>query len=113
MHEQSLHSVRKAQRLLDAWNSRDFGALEAELRGRRGGDAAASGTGAHEQERLELLDSITDEMRQDLVRTPLGGRCGVRAETHIRLLEHLAMDGHHAAIRSEKLSVFPCSRLGR
>jgi hypothetical protein len=49
-------------------------------------------------------------MREYLTRPRIGERGEEYAETCLRLLEHLATSGEHAAIRSEKLSFFPCSR---
>jgi hypothetical protein len=55
---------------------------------------------AEEQERMDLLDGIAQQMRQDLPPD--------QSEVCFRLLEHLALSGNHPAIRSRKLAFFRC-----
>ncbi len=105
MLDRQRNSARRAQSVLDAWGQGDLGGLDAELLGIE--RATAIETRAEEHERLDLLDGVAAQMREYLA----GASCGAeRAETCVRLLEHLATSGQHEAIRSEKLSFFPCSR---
>jgi hypothetical protein len=99
------NSAHRAQSVLDAWGQGDLGGLDAELAGIE--HATAIETRADEQERLDLLDGVAAQMRDYLVGAIRGAEY---AETCVRLVEHLAASGPHAAIRSEKLSFFPCSR---
>jgi hypothetical protein len=47
------------------------------------------------------------------LRMPCRAEAGERTAVCFRLLQHLAATGEHAAIRSEKLSFFPCSQSDR
>ena len=109
MLDRQSNSARRAQSVLDAWRQRDLGVFDAELVGIK--RATAMETRAEEQERLELLEGIAAQMRDYLVGATCGATQGTeRAETCLRLVEHLATSGGRAAIRSEKLSFFPYSR---
>ena len=106
MRDQSPSSAQRARQLLDAWNQEDLSALEAESPA----EPNPSTVDTEEQERLELLDSITSQMRQSMFRKPLDADASQSIETYVRLLEHLATSGQHAPIRSEKLSFLPYSQ---
>ena len=113
MSDQQLNSTARARRILDAWERMDLRGIEAELAlaecdGTRTGNASCE-----EQERLDLLGAIARQIRQDSLRVPGRAEAGERTAVCFRLLQHLAATGEHAAIRSEKLSFFPCSQSAR
>jgi hypothetical protein len=90
------HSAERARNILDAWQRKDLDGLRAQLSlssGLTPGDA-------EEQERMDLLDGIAQQMRQDLPPN--------QSEVCFRLLEHLALSGNHPAIRPRKLAFFRC-----
>jgi len=97
MYTQRTGSAERARCILNAWERRDLASLGAELVLAHSDCAQAPGYDAEEQERLDLLDSIARQLQQ-----------GGRPEVCYRLLTHLALSGHHPAIRSKKLAVFPC-----
>jgi hypothetical protein len=103
-------STQQARSILAAWRRRDQSGLVAELRRTQLKCTGAAGLTAEEQERLELLDGIAAQMRQDL---HLPGPPSERAETCLHLLEHLAAGDQTLLIRSGKLSFFPYSRSAR
>jgi hypothetical protein len=89
-------SAGRARNILDAWQRKDLDGLRAQLslpNGLTPGDA-------EEQERMDLLDGIAQQMRQEFPPD--------QSEVCFRLLEHLAISGNHPAIRSRKLAFFPC-----
>ncbi|HVP48466.1 MAG TPA: hypothetical protein VMT32_17850 [Bryobacteraceae bacterium] len=102
MYTQRTGSAERARCILNAWEHRDLASLEAELVLAHSDCAQAPGHDSEEQERLDLLDSIAEQLERglpDVAGSP---------EICYRLLKHLALSGHHAAIRSKKLAVFPC-----
>jgi hypothetical protein len=66
------------------------------------------GDSSEEQERMELLDGIARQMQQDLPALLPAANRGDQPEVCFRLLEHLALSGHHPAIRPRKLAFFRC-----
>jgi hypothetical protein len=97
MYPQRTASAERARCILDAWDRRDLADFEAELSLAHSDCAHAPGHDFEEQERLDLLDGIARQLQQ-----------GGRPEVCYRLLTHLALSGHHPAIRSRKLAVLPC-----
>ena len=93
------NSAARARAILAAWQQRDLTRLEAEL------SLVPACNEIHdmsfeEQERMELLHDVASQLCH----------AGDPGEVCQRLLEHLARTGEHPAIRSEKLSFFPCSQ---
>jgi hypothetical protein len=111
MGDQQINSTGRARRILDAWERMDLAGIEAELALADG--AQTGGASCEEQERLDLLSAIARQIRQDSSRLPGRAEAGERTAVCFRLLQHLAATGEHAAIRSEKLSFFPCSQSAR
>lgn len=111
MGEQQINSTGRARRILDAWERMDLAGIEAELALADG--AQTDVASCEEQERLDLLSAIARQIRQDFSRLPGMAEAGERTAVCFRLLQHLAATGEHAAIRSEKLSFFPCSQSAR
>jgi len=89
------NSAAHARNILDAWQRKDLAGLRAELN-----LPHHPSDSSEEQERMELLDGIAEQMRQDLP--------GDQPEVCFRLLEHLARSGSHPAIQNRKLAFFPC-----
>ena len=89
-------SAERAHNMLDAWQRKDLDGLRTQLSLPNGLKSAD----AEEQERMDLLDGIAQQMRQNLPPD--------QSEVCFRLLEHLAISGHHPAIRSRKLAFFRC-----
>ena len=87
-------STARARNILNAWQQKDLDSLKAEL------DVTSEPSrSSEEEERMDLLDGIAEQMRQNL----RGDH-----EVCFRLLEHLAHSGGHPAIRPRKLAFFPC-----
>lgn len=89
-------SADRARTILDAWQRKDLNSLRAQL----SLPSSVTAGDAEEQERMDLLDGIAQQMRQNLPEDP--------SEVCFRLLEHLAVSGNHPAIRSLKLAFFRC-----
>ena len=89
-------SAERAHNILDAWQRKDLNGLKAQL----SLPNSLTPADTEEQERMDLLDGIAQQMRQDL---PPDQR-----EVCFRLLEHLAISGSHPAVRSRKLAFFRC-----
>jgi len=113
MGDQPLNSTARARRILDAWERMDLQGIEAELALAECDSARTGSASCEEQERLELLGAIARQMRQDFSSLPGMAEAGERTAVCFHLLQHLAATGEHAAIRSEKLSFFPCSQSDR
>lgn len=113
MFDQPMNSTGRARRILDAWERMDLAGIEAELALAESAGAQTDGASCEEQERLELLDGIARQMRQDFSRLPGMAEAGERTAVCFRLLQHLAATGECGPIRSEKLSFFPCSQSAR
>ena len=113
MGDQPLNSTARARRILDAWERMDLQGIEAELALAECDSARTGSASCEEQERLELLGAIARQMRQDFSSLPGMAEAGERTAVCFHLLQHLAATGEHAAIRSEKLSFFPCSQFAR
>ena len=113
MGNQQINSTGRARRILDAWERMDLPGIEAELALAECDGAQTGGTSCEEQERLDLLGGIARQMRQDFSSLPGMAEAGERTAVCFHLLQHLAATGEHAAIRSEKLSFFPCSQSAR
>jgi hypothetical protein len=105
MHDTQLHSTQRARRILDAWEHENMPGLRAELRFAQ--QSSATGNGAEEEERLDLLNGIAAEMERELATVRFGH--DQSAATCFRLLAHLAAS-RPVAIRSEKPSAFPYSQ---
>ena len=106
MHYPRTNSAERARHILDAWERRDLTGLEAELSVSPG--ESLPGHSSEEQERMDLLDGITQKLQQDLPYLSLKSGFSEPTEVCFRLLAHLAFSGNHPAIRSKKLAVFPC-----
>jgi hypothetical protein len=95
MYTQWIDSAGRARNILDACQRRDLDGLRAQLT-----LPYNPSDNPEEQERMDLLDGIAQQMRQDLP--------GDQSEVCFRLLAHLAISGNHPAIRSRKLAFFRC-----
>ena len=113
MSDQQMNSTGRARRILDAWERMDLPGIEAELALADYDCAQTGGASCEEQERLDLLSAIARQIRQDSLRVAGRAEAGERNAVCFHLLQHLAATGEHAAIRSEKLSFFPCSQSDR
>jgi|SRR5579859_508708 len=110
MNDQQTNSTERARRILDAWERMDLTEIEAELALAERDGAQAHSASSEEQERLDLLEGIAGQLRQDFSRLPRVPEAGERTALCFRLLQHLAATGEDIPIRSEKLSFFPCSQ---
>jgi len=108
MQTQRNDSAARARGILDAWERRDLGGLQAELNLAHHPCGQAPGHNFEELERLDLLDGIAQQLQQDLPFLFLTSGPAGRPEVCYRLLTHLALSGDHPAIRSKRLAVFPC-----
>jgi hypothetical protein len=113
MDDQQTTSTGRARRILEAWERMDLSGIETELALAERDMAQTSHGSFEEQERLDLLDGIARQMRQDFSRLPGVAEAGERTAICFRLLQHLASTGEDIPIRSEKLSFFPCSQSAR
>jgi hypothetical protein len=88
MSEPKISVARQAGGILAAWARKDLDRLEAELT--RSAALDDAGGDAAERERMDLLESIAAEMRQELADLRHSGEPSERGEACVRLLQHLA-----------------------
>jgi len=100
--QQQMDAETQARGILATWDRGDLAALEAALSSAARDAAMGKHLSADEEERLDLLEGIAVQMRQDMAQGDLA-----QPETYRRLLRHLA------AIPTAKLFSFPYSRFAR
>jgi hypothetical protein len=101
-------AAKRAGALLEAWEREDLRAFEAQLSRIRLEFAGRNPINNHEDERMELLDGIARQMRQDLLVAGTGTNVDQNAALCFRMLRHIAGQTHPPAIRSGRLFSSPC-----